>query len=294
MIDKIEKDKSDTAEADISRQLQEHLDKHGFSFQYSLLKKFEDLRKSDKTSWVLEGSEIPISSGGSVSHIDFVLRNRKSTIYLIGECKRADPARSHWCFANAPYTWRGSTRHQTQFDKIFNTPDDEENRALTSILVETDNIKEIGFELKTRSQGDGVGSNEKSAINSAVSQVLRNSSGFINYLLRKSNSRTVNDYFYFIPVIFTTAKIFITKADISSADLETGYLPKDSVKVEPRDWIWFNHNRSINLSHGIKHNIEDALSASSPYFFEFTRSVAIVSPAGVDSFMQAYFSDFLR
>lgn len=284
---------------EVARQLQGVLDRNGFSFQYAVLRRFEELRKLNQTSWVLEGAEIPVGADNNITHIDFVLRHKSKDFFLVAECKRVDPARGYWCFANASYTWRQPWLGITQFDQILAAL--PRAKSLTKLGYSEQTVKDIALEVKSKERGDGVGSQEKSAINSAVSQVLRGSTGFMHHLFndyRMSNRYRMqqadiseNDQYIFIPVIFTTARLFVTDVDLATATLATGHLP-DNLKVEEKEWIWFNHNRSSSLSP--KYEFDHSLNTQySPHFREFTRSVAIVSPSGIDEFLQTDFPGWL-
>lgn len=277
--------------ADVSQKLKFALDSNGFSFQHSVIRRAEELLKNNESLWRLEGTEIPVESGGVVTHIDFVLRHRKSSRFLIAECKRVDPAKGHWCFARTPYTWRSPMKGFTQFDSVNvyrNFDEDKIQSGAQSTLTNTD-VMDLGLEVKTSQKGDGVGANERSAINAAVTQVFRSSSGFIQYLFDSEGGKIsleIPKRYYFVPVIFTTAKLFVTNTDIGAADLNTGRLSDELTDIEEKDWIWFNHNRSINLSHSIPFDYEDNKHLEL-YYRDFTRTVAIVSSKGIDSFLQS-------
>lgn len=108
------------------------LNRHGYGFQFSVLKKADELARQRKSAWDFEVCEFPVE-GGPGTRIDFVLsrpprRGDGSKYYfLIAECKRANPALSNWCFARAPFT-----RHNAFPDKSR-----DENRCIvvTKILL---------------------------------------------------------------------------------------------------------------------------------------------------------------
>ncbi len=98
-------------------------------------------------------------------------------------------------------------------------------------------VVQLGFELKTGEKGDGLGSSEKAAINSAMSQVIRSTSGLIDNFYKTLPAAAHNNMstYRFLPVIFTTAKLFVSHTDISRADLTTGKLPSDELQIEETD-----------------------------------------------------------
>lgn len=160
--------------------------------------------------------------------------------------------------------------------------------AISKIAHTSREIAEIALETKTGEKGDSRGAGERNAIDKAVGQVLGAASGLINYLNSGKIPKTVEwmgTHNIFIPVVFTTANLFYSQADISEASTVSGYVAKDSVKVEKIDWLWYNHNRSIQLSHDTRFNYE-ANSNYDVLFRDFTRSVAIVGPDGIDTFLK--------
>ena len=88
----------------------------------------------------------------------------------------------------------------------------------------------------------------------------------------------------FIPVVFTTAKLFTTTSDIADCELEDGRMRPDSIELQPVDWLWFNHNRSVSLTHDLSFN-HGANKDVDIYYRDFTRSIAIVNYAGIGNFL---------
>lgn len=271
----------------IRDKFESELNKHGYAFQYSVIKRFEDLQKERYTFWNPVGPEFPVEVAGQASHIDFVLRTVKDygdQRFLVAECKRVDPAKGYWCFAKSPHTWLGVHRDETIFEQVKYNLSPHGYYISTTHLDLFQDVFHIRTEVKGGDRGDGTGGSSKSVINDAVSQVLKGTSGLINYLCTDQThivqlKPDINHIF--IPVIFTTARIFVTEADLAQADLFTGYLEKNSLKIEEKDWVWLNENRSPNLSHGRRIGHRENINI---HFEDFTRSVAIVSPSGIDSF----------
>jgi hypothetical protein len=279
----------------ISQMLQKVLDANGHSFQYAVMRRAHELRESDKTMWLLEGAELPVTVNNKVIHVDFVFRHKKAPIYLIAECKRSDPSKANWCFVKAPYTFRDDRKTFAYFD-LLKLP-----RAGTShanygckIADTTQGIYHLGYEIKTGADGDGTGNSRNSAINDAVTQAFRGSSGFINSLFyqNKIANLSINENYLFIPVVFTTAKIWSSESNLSDASLENGYLPKQSVEIQQNKWIWFNHNRSRELLHNVSYTpIADLYLKPNK---EYMRSVAIVGTDGIDNFFETNMNDWLE
>jgi hypothetical protein len=82
------------------------LNRHGYGFQFSVLKKADELRKQGRSMWRLEACEFPVEVQGAGTRVDFVLErgdhgSRRRPLYMLAECKRANPALSNWCFVRA-------------------------------------------------------------------------------------------------------------------------------------------------------------------------------------------------
>lgn len=282
---------------EIAQLLRKNLDNNGFTFQYSVMEKANSLKHEKLSRWVLHGAEFPVENKGNNSHVDFILHDEEHRAFLIGECKRADPATANWCFVKAPYTWRNNREKFIQIDKmvvkIYQNIDSSTSLSTTNAYTEIP-IKDLGLEVKTGDKGNGQGRNDKSEINSALSQVLRNTSGFINHN-RKLSIKTTNRkeiiYFHFIPVIFTTAKLWVSDVDISKGNIEDGKL-LDETKVKSVNWLWFNYNRPNTLAPD-SFSFQKSEFSPSPEHSLFTRSVAIVGVDGIKEFLSFNLGEFL-
>lgn len=276
----------------VSAGLRKMLNIHGYGFHYAIMRKAEQLFSSREAGWVLEGSEFPVATRYDTTHIDFILRRRSSRTYLVAECKRADPARARWCFAKAPYTWRNARTDEIILDEFKCGP---ANTVLQKPCIRrtTRGTYHVGLELRTGEPGDGIQQGGL-AINQAVSQVLRGTSGLINHLLLVSRgSFNTEETVTFIPVIFTTAQIWVTGADLGAATLENGHLPGECVEAARFDWIWFSHNRSPHLRHDLEWTGTEA-DLAKEMRYEFARSIAIVSPQGVEAFFNMDVEELLE
>lgn len=284
-----------TESQESSAHLRKVLNTHGYGFHYAVVRRAKDLFSSDRSGWKFDAVEIPVIAQNQATHIDFVLRSKSDRTLLVGECKRADPAKSNWCFATSPYTRRDASDGEVIIDHLqfqpYRTIIHKPHYAYTQR-----GIFHLGFELRSPQKGDGSG--RSSAIDEAITQVLRGTSGLIDHyssdsreLTNPMNEKAVR----FLPAIFTTARIWITDANLSQADLTTGDFDKDSIQAQEADWIWFNYNRSPKIKPTL--NLERAggmlSDLSVDLRHQFTRSVAIVSTSGIDAFLCADLDDWL-
>lgn len=261
------------------------LGSHGYGFQYAVLRRAEELAAERRSKWVFEAAEFPVGTAESPTHIDFILRNAHSTVYLVGECKRANPAHANWCFLKAPYTRRDSFEAELVFQEVVYQAETlvaAQPRTKHASLEST----HLGFELRTGEKGEGSGG--KDPINNATAQVLRGSNGLLDHLFPEQRAyqgdrRNV----VFLPVIFTTARLWVAKGDLSAADLTTGRLPEDWGELISVPWLWYTYNQSPALHHRLLSASQDRLSLSKTLHAEYSRTIAIVGSDGIDTFLGA-------
>jgi hypothetical protein len=286
----------------ISASLRKVLNSHGHGFHYAVIERGAQLSSEGKSKWIFEGSEFPISVRGQTTHVDFILTTRTGRMLIVAECKRADPALAVWCFARNPYTWRDPYEHEVVFERIMRGSESS-NAVCKSIITysHAKSVYHLGFQLKTNQKGEGNGQRH-SAINEAVTQVLRSTSGIMNYLNGDAElSKESSGMATVIPVIFTTAHLWTTDVDLGKADLDSGNVDLEAVKAQKVDWIWFTHNRSPVLSPELpilKPEVSSLLRSTNRFSdalrHEFARSVAIVSTSGIDSFLCWDIEQWLR
>jgi hypothetical protein len=168
------------------------LNDHGHSFQYAVLRHLHEIwsRGQFDWSWRSEVTEFPVVVKSETVHVDFVLfgRSQWSTprySYLIAECKRVNPRLGRWCFARTPYTDEGLVldRFELSHNKYVSGA---QIRSMPLTKYPESNPYQLGLELRTgaNSAKDSPGRN---AINDATTQVLRASSGLVNYVLNSGN-----------------------------------------------------------------------------------------------------------
>jgi hypothetical protein len=271
----------------IKRKLEQILNENGYSFQYTLLKAIKDLHDKRLTPWSFEVAEFPVAINGTPVHIDFILKNTKSAepFFLIAECKRANPALSNWCFVKVPYVSKG--RDYGGVERIVREAVGNLGGTFLHASEATDDIYHLGFEVKSDQKGEG--NLHKGQINEAVTQVLRGLNGLIQYhldkLKRRNPSSPAERYSTsFVPVIFTTADLWVSDVAIRDADLSTGNKNISDSQLTKREWLFFHYAVSPNLKHE-SHFLSDHDDLSDVLYFKYTRTIAIVNPSGLESFL---------
>lgn len=258
---------------------------HGYGFQYAVLRRAEELAEKRRSSWVFEAAEFPVGTVQTPTHIDFILRNADSTVYLVSECKRADPAHANWCFVKAPYTRRESFENGLVFQEVV-----YQAETLVAAKPRTKHASSesthLGFELRTGMKGESSGG--RSAINDATAQVLRGSNGLLDHLfpdkyVYHGKRRNV----VFVPAIFTTARLWVAKGDLGVTDLTTGRISEDWGELTSVPWLWYTYNQSPALHHKLPSEAQVQLSLSEALHAEYSRTIAIVGTEGIDKFLSS-------
>jgi hypothetical protein len=271
----------------MKERVQRGLEQHGYGFQYSALRECLRLRDEQRSAWDLLVTEYPISVGGSDVRIDFILRSeadkadRKEIRYLIVECKRVNPAYSDWCFSAVPYTRPKWLAAQVVFETVRPT-----DRVTGGFGGNCDGrICGVAFVLKGDAKGDKHPvSPGKDAIEAACTQVLRGLNGFVKICAgREEAPREGQAIHSFLPVILTTANLWIAACNLASADLETGSIPH--LSAAEVDFLFYQYPQSVSLKHDLERGRISSDTLVEEYARDYIRTVAIVSPRGLAPFL---------
>jgi hypothetical protein len=269
------------------------LNQHGYGFQYSVIKKAWELCGGG-SQWLFEASEFPVTVQGGGTRIDFILARArdfraKGLLYLLAECKRANPALSNWCFARSPFVHEGRIHSIAGYEPIIlERAELNEKGAVRSsakMVSKLENAYHLARDIKSGQKGDesGAKTNEQ-AIEEAASQVCRGLNGMVEFFVK--NPQLLKDNTVsLLPAIFTTARIWVSDVDLSSAAVETGKVDLKDTKFQERPWIALQYH----LSPGIKHTASPTENPASLHDFmdsEYVRTIPIVSPAGIEPFLK--------
>lgn len=230
---------------DINSHFRKALNSHGYGFQYSILRKAAELRDDRKSTWGLVAGEFPVAINGFNTHIDFILRNSgyrsdNSTTFLIAECKRANPALSNWCFVKSPYI-RLNRYPIDPFVFEFMQLNSSSTPPLWVSSISRHKQEEsyhIAMEIASKEKGDSFGKG-RGAIDEASAQVCRGLSGFVEVIAKYKSVLGSSTAVQFIPVIFTTAKLFTSSVDLSESDLLTGNIDASKMELVEKPFIFY-------------------------------------------------------
>jgi len=272
----------------LKNSFQKVLDQHGYGFQYAVLNAAKAATQID-SKWRFEVSEFPVQVQGSNTKIDFILQHvgsmqdsRKEPYYLLAECKRANPSLSNWCFVRAPYIHR---KHRIDnllleyYERTgYNAP------SMVKSLATNWNAYHIAVEVKSGNTGDSHSSG-KGAIEEAATQACRGLNGMLEFWAQKSYATGNQMKATFLPVIFTTAHIWVSDVDLSTSEVDTGKINFTNTSFVKKSWIVYQYHMTPNLKHSY---IDSRLPDTSIGEFmesEYIRSIIIVNPAGIGNFL---------
>ncbi|MBZ5554236.1 MAG: hypothetical protein LAO21_16080 [Acidobacteriia bacterium] len=261
------------------------LNRQGHPFQYSVLRRAEELFRANKSKWVFEATEFPVEVQQFGTRVDFVLKHfNSSPYYILAECKRANPAFSDWCFAYAPYYRRNRSK------RIFVMEHAElgENRKLRSraaIVDLHDGPKpyQIAVEIKSGKRGDATGQ-IKGTIEEAATQVCRALNGMLEIFMRNPNCLELRETVDLLPVIFTTAQIWVSDVDLGAADLRTGEIDISQSNLQRAKWIIYQYHASPGLKHTVP-PVNKSAGLGQLMEREYVRMIPIVCSEGIDEFL---------
>lgn len=276
---------SQTNESALKKRFQDTLNRHGYGFQYSVLNLAAELSDNNESNWNFEAAEFPVQIQGNGTRIDFILKLRRGiNLYLLAECKRANPALSDWCFVKAPFIRRNRTTSEPIF--LEHTQVDEQ-RQISSAAKKLFDLKEayhIALEIKSDKEGDSGGSG-RGVIEEAATQVCRGLNGMIEFLSQNTQILHNKANAVFLPVIFTTANLWASNADLSSADLESGNIDLQKADFNIKPWVFYQYHTSP----GVKHSYSPAKRSEGIGVLmetEYIRTIAIVNAAGIEEFLK--------
>lgn len=293
---------------DVRKAFEEELNSHGYSFQYAIAKAVNQLATENKSGYFCGATEFPVEVRNAGTRIDLLLHRTKmlsghhwtfdsGRCFLVGECKRVNPAFGNWCFLKVP-NFANNPQDFVSFQLIKkNSINDIWTQRTTGYGWGRD-ICHLGIEVKTDKKGDKYGKG-KGEIEEAATQVCRGMNGFLNFLAthpqiidrQRRLSPDADTSVAVLPVIFTTANLWVSDVDITSAVLTSGEIDFNAEDLTHtctrRPWLIYQYR----LSPGITHTLppaEPAKTVIEALEHEFVRSIAIVNPEGLQEFLLHY------
>lgn len=278
---------------EVRNSFQKALNRHGYGFQFSVLKIAESLANrvdyDERSRWNFLFSEVPVEVRGSGTRIDFILSRSRSTLspffYLICECKRANPKLSNWCFVRAPRVRRGRPKGTDPLlvETVFQGTQFTNTMTIVNKLKILSDAYHFGVEVRSLKLGDDKGESGR-AIEDAVTQVLRGLNGYVE-ALSQNKQLLEGTQTHLLPVIFTTAQLWISHSDLGLADLVTGDIDLSKDGFESVPWLWYQYHLSPGLKHTSVYKPQDEIKVEEFIEAKYIRTVAIVSASGIEEFL---------
>lgn len=275
---------------EIAKSFREELDKHGYSFQDAMVRAINEVNRAafPSSTWLPWVPELPVEVQGSHTRIDFVYGNDKG-FYLVFECKRSNPAVSNWCFAKTCFSLPNPLFSRICAESIVDIGMGV-LRSNIEQLHQCDDLYQIALDVKSPSKGDS-DSKGRGQIEDAATQVCRHLNGLVQFYhghtalmtTQKPNSKK---RIVFVPVILTTASLWTTEFDLSTADPETGKIAASDFTVREVSWLWYQYHQSPGLKHSAPTNFQPSGDIENILFYEFVRPIAIVTPKGLERFLR--------
>lgn len=282
-----------TSEAErLKRSFNKALNRHGYGFQYSVLRKAWDL-SGEASRWLFKAAEFPVEVQGAGTRIDFILSRitdyrHRGAFYMVAECKRANPALSNWCFARAPFVHEDRVYGHGGFDPlIMEYAELDERGSVLAYAKQKSKLEHpyhVAVEVKSDAKGDTSGETGK-PIEDAATQVLRGLNGLIEFARKTPDFLKGEKEAYFLPVIFTTARIWTTDADLASAQIGTGNIDLAASRFSERLWVAYQYHQSPGLKHAAS-SAERSGSLTELMDSDYVRTIPVVSAAGVGEFLR--------
>jgi hypothetical protein len=297
----------DEISRDLETEFGDAINSHGYGFQAAVIKKCRDLHNAGRSQWSFQVMELPVAHKDT--RIDLVLQYDKT--FLVGECKRANPEMKSWCFAKTPFM-RTYSQNDIFIERLLvhlTNEMDETGYQKNEPMIEamkwgySKDIYGIAIEGKVepvRSKGKdakacGTGqSNQKKrkwnneTIESAATQVSSALTGLSLFLTR---NRSLAGGWHglhglFLPVIFTTAELYVSDVDLASADIQTGNV--QAIKLNKVPWLWFDYPVSVGMQTGLPRMRTGTRADTLGGILEteYLRTIAVVNADGIEKFLE--------
>lgn len=268
--------------SELEAQFAKTLSSHGHALQYRALRALFPETQRPLERWSFQAAEFPVASKDSDTRIDFLLMHRRSPTTIVVECKRANPGLSNWCFVRVP---RFAQPHQPGSALIEMVQAIGNDRILSQIGHRggIGDDCHLGFELRAKEKGDPC-AEKRGAIDDAATQVLRGVAGYVEFLAHQPQLIPSNSSVMLIPVVLTTARLWLSNVDISDGDIATGNVDHRSVTLTERDFVALQcpSGPGITNAHRYEFHAESVTDALMQSFF---KTVFIVRSTAFTSFL---------
>lgn len=269
----------------VAQEFASAINRHGFAFQAAVLHEARRLRNGGKSQFDPEVVEFPVQVQSSPTRIDLVLHHKSHGLLLVCECKRVNPAFANWCFAKMPPLGADGEPEWPLVDWIHRGQGGIFHVNARPIGPFTnERFFDLAFEIQSQRKGDSHPVKTTPAIEEAATQVCRGTNGLVEFYLRDTSLLKGVDGIALLPVIFSTADLWGSDVDLRRTDLATGEFPTQNVTLEKVPWLLYQYHVSPGVKHVSGHSATTADLAKA-LEMEYLRTIAIVSPSGIEEFL---------
>ena len=228
-----------------SRRFHELFNEQGYGLPYAALDAARAEVSSGPSPWTFEVPEFPVELRGQGTRIDFILKHSERQLYLLVECKRANPALSNWVFVRAPRDYHRASDfvHVERIDASHRP----EIRTAGGRLTGAEQTYHIALEYRDRQRrGDKCGEG-RGQIEKAVTQVLRGLGGLVDFYAENPIMLKGIASVDLVPVVLTTANLWVSSAQLETTDLRSGEIDPESASLEAREYVMYQYHVSPGL-----------------------------------------------
>lgn len=152
----------------------------------------------------------------------------------------------------------------------------------------TQDFYHLGLSVKTeRGKTNHSSEPANDAIEKTVGQLFRGMNGLIETFSKNPNLLGSTKVRFLVPVIFTTANLYISSANLSAVDAKTGNLDPSEVKSEEVPYLLYQYHVSPGIKFAQPTSAEiDALPKM--LLTEYVRTVIIVNAKSFEKFLNVF------
>ncbi len=266
------------------------LNEHGFLFQEKCAEFLQ--HNVNMTKWRVHTTEYPVSIKDRDSRVDIILRDESSgshQIYAIVECKRVNPTRGYWLFGNplGTYSQPLLINLRGEYLRSGNYSIHLAQLKLPFDDIATDLISNWWLEIGRKGNKRYASPNP---IEDAFIQACIGVSGTAQELELQWKKDPQELSTLFIPVVITSAPLYVATYDLKDVDLVSGSISRDKIYFGPRgqeaekmEWLLVDYGASRSIS---PERLDEHIEGISPVELEeyHKRSIFVVNSEHIVKF----------
>lgn len=234
------------------------LNEQGFIFQEKCAHSLE----KGETGWSIDNVEYPVSLKDIDTRVDIILRKsigQGCDVWSLVECKRADPEYVYWLFGSpglppgkahcSVLVLEGEEATKTQGRRIHTTVE------MLNLNISTYDAKSWAAVRDIPQKPSSKRLSNIDNIEKAFAQVLIGTSGFANEQYEQRSKDFSVFKAFFLPIVVTTANLYVAHYKLQDISIETGKLEMDKVYLartgqppEEVEWVLVDYGAGENVA----------------------------------------------